>query len=120
MYRQMAGPGDVKAFMDADGFQSASFCALTMDEQLVLRDAYWNHLNVVLQHINVAGPGARLQLTNGTSINWDVIYEEDLRAVWNEVARCLQLPESSWTQLQRIATRRGALGCDHGHGLGEA
>ena len=92
-------PGAVKEFMDAGAFESLVFTSLPNEEQITLRDAYWKHLNIVLRRLDIAGPGERLQLTNSEIAECTGVNEEDLRAVWEEVARCMKLPESSYSLL---------------------
>ena len=85
----MLYPGAVARFIDRGGFIGEHFAALPDREQLALRDGYWAHLHVVLQHgSRLDNSGARMMLYNeSTAVHWGSIHKDDLIAVWAEVCR---------------------------------
>jgi hypothetical protein len=95
-----APPGAVARFMDHGGFRGEYFAALPDAEQLAVRDSYWTHLRVVLQHgSRLDNSGARVMLYDERdAVAWGSIHKVDLIAVWAEV-RCTPVATDAWDVL---------------------
>lgn len=98
---------NVHEFLRTGAFSGKYFEDLSQIDKDEVRTSYWRHLGAVLYHSDFGGPGARIQLYEPTKIEWRLLNERDLRAVWCEVFSTEPHAVPSWLTVRDFAYGRG-------------